>query len=295
MEIVLVIVGVIAIISLYDYFTTKNWQQVTSSTRNEVVFKNRNKDYGAFALRRDYDKTLLYVIGGVVGTIGLMSFTLMSGKEVVKNVIEPKLPPVYDTIPLIFEPKQKHAVEPVKHKKQDNGAQPDNPVEPLHFQFTNDSTDVKKLPVQDDSLGTQTPNPVKPGGGDPWGEPGPGGGGTGTGNPDPPVESVNIIHDDHEVDKDAKFNGSLQLYISNNFVVPQGDFDEMVEGTCYLKFVINQDGSISNVQVEKGVPYCTSCDKEALRVVKKMPNWIPAEIKGKPVRSYARLPIKISF
>lgn len=294
MEIVLVIVGVIAIISLYDYFTTKNWQQVTSSTRNEVVFKNRNKDYGAFALRRDYDKTLLYVIGGVVGTIGLMSFTLISGKEATtpEVVVVPKIDE--DTTVIIFD-KKVDKVEPEKHKTQDNGAQPDNPVEPLHFQFTNDSTDVKKLPVQDDSLGTQTPNPVKPGGGDPWKELGSGGGGTGTGNPDPPVEPVTLIREGHEVDEDAIFNGSLQLYISKNFVVPQGDFDEMVEGTCYLKFVINEDGSISNVMVEKGVPYCTSCDKEALRVVKKMPNWIPAKVKGKPVRSYARLPIKISF
>lgn len=290
MEIVFVVVGVIAIISLYDYFTTKNWQQPTSSARNEVVFKNRNKEYGAFALRRDYDKTLLFVIAGVTSLIGLTSFTLMSGKHTAKEVVVNPPVDTYDTTILIFDQKQDDVVSQ-KHKTETADNSQNNHADNSLFQFSDDTTATKNMASQDEKPGTKTPgNP----GDEVWEEPG-NGTGTGTGTRKEPEPEKPVIHDDHEVDDDARFNGSLQHYIAKNFVVPQGDFDDQVEGTCYLKFVINEDGNISNVVVEKGVPYCSSCDREAIRVVKNMPNWIPAKIKGKAVRCYARLPIKISF
>ena len=46
------VIMVITAISVYDHYSEKNWQEVTSSERNDVVFENRNKNYGAFQIRR---------------------------------------------------------------------------------------------------------------------------------------------------------------------------------------------------------------------------------------------------
>jgi protein TonB len=65
-----------------------------------------------------------------------------------------------------------------------------------------------------------------------------------------------------------------------------------VGGKCYLRFVVGLDGAISNVVILKGVVDCPDCDKEAKRLIENMPNWIPAKIDGKQVKSYFQLPIK---
>ena len=65
MEIIISIILLVASVSLYDYYTARRWQQVTSSIRNEIVFEHRNKEYGAYVLRRDYDKRLMLIILGL--------------------------------------------------------------------------------------------------------------------------------------------------------------------------------------------------------------------------------------
>jgi protein TonB len=62
-----------------------------------------------------------------------------------------------------------------------------------------------------------------------------------------------------------------------------------------LKFVVNESGSISDVQVLKGVPGCSDCDKEAIRVVKSMPAWKAAKMTGKAVKCYFNLPISFKI
>src|SRR6218665_584279 len=66
----IIIVSVIIAFALYDYFSTKNWQLVTSSTRNDTVFENRNKKYGAYQIRRDYNRRMLLILLGLTGGVG---------------------------------------------------------------------------------------------------------------------------------------------------------------------------------------------------------------------------------
>jgi protein TonB len=58
--------------------------------------------------------------------------------------------------------------------------------------------------------------------------------------------------------------------------------------------VIEEDGNISNVKVQRGITDCPDCDAEAVRVVKTMPKWKPAENDGKPIKSWFNLPIKFN-
>lgn len=85
--------------------------------------------------------------------------------------------------------------------------------------------------------------------------------------------------------------GEMMKYLASNIVYPKSALENEVQGKCWLKFVVGTDGSLSDIQVVRGVPDCPECDAEAIRVVKGMPKWIPGKIGGKPVKSYYNLPI----
>jgi len=63
-----------------------------------------------------------------------------------------------------------------------------------------------------------------------------------------------------------------------------------IEGKVYLQFVINSDGSVTDVKIIRGLGN-TSLDEEAIRVVKNMPKWIPGKQNGKVVDVQFTLPI----
>ena len=94
------------------------------------------------------------------------------------------------------------------------------------------------------------------------------------------------------VDENAEFPGGkikFDEYIKKNMKLTS---EMEVSGKCYLRFVVDVDGSISNIVILKGHPHCPECDKEAKRLVQNMPNWIPAKVNGKQVKSYYVVPIK---
>ena len=72
MEVILSIVAVIAGVSIYDFYSARKWQLVTSATRNDIVFQNRNQKYGAYVIRRDYDRNMVYIMLGVILSIGTL-------------------------------------------------------------------------------------------------------------------------------------------------------------------------------------------------------------------------------
>jgi TonB family protein len=85
--------------------------------------------------------------------------------------------------------------------------------------------------------------------------------------------------------------GEMMKYIQKNIHYPAKERDAGIEGKCFIKFVVEMNGSISNVEVLKGVPNGSGCDNEAVRVIKSMPNWIPGTQNGQRVRVYFNVPI----
>lgn len=82
-------------------------------------------------------------------------------------------------------------------------------------------------------------------------------------------------------------------YLSNNLKYPTQARRMGIEGTVYVVFVVNTDGSIQDVDILRGIG--GGCDEEAMRVVAAAPNWEPGKQRGKPVRVKMRLPIRFKL
>ena len=82
---------------------------------------------------------------------------------------------------------------------------------------------------------------------------------------------------------------SLIEYLSKNIHYPDTARERGIEGRVVVKFVINEDGSVSDAKVMRGIGY--GCDEEAVRVIKNMPPWKPGKQNGKAVKVYYTQPI----
>jgi protein TonB len=108
----------------------------------------------------------------------------------------------------------------------------------------------------------------------------------------PPPSSEPVIYD--VVEEPAEFPGGVQAmkdYLAANLKIPTVAEELGINGKVYLRFVVSETGSISNVSVKKGITDCPECDMEAVRVVKKMPKWEPAKNDGKVVNCWFTLPV----
>ena len=95
-------------------------------------------------------------------------------------------------------------------------------------------------------------------------------------------------------DTEAEFPGgpdSLAEFIFVNFILPDDTAEVLWDQRVYLSFIVEKDGTINNIVVEKGANELY--DSICVAVVKQMPKWIPAQKDGLPVRSLMRLPINI--
>ena len=95
-----------------------------------------------------------------------------------------------------------------------------------------------------------------------------------------------------KVEKDAVFSGgedAMYKWIANNIKYPEECKAKEIQGRVLIQFVVNKDGSLSDAKILRSPDKALS--QEAIRVVKAMPKWKPAQNKGKVVRSYFHLPI----
>lgn len=90
--------------------------------------------------------------------------------------------------------------------------------------------------------------------------------------------------------KDMCAFGKMQEYLKKNLKYPQRAIDANITGTVHVGFVVNENGSISQVKVLRGIG--GGCDKEAIRVVKAMPKWKPGKQRGKAVKCSFTLPVR---
>jgi protein TonB len=95
------------------------------------------------------------------------------------------------------------------------------------------------------------------------------------------------------VEQQPEFSGgeaALFAYLSANVKYPEIAMEVSVQGTVIVRFVVNEDGSIGDVEVTRSV--MRALDDEAMRVIAAMPKWNPGMQNGTPVKVYFTIPIK---
>lgn len=104
------------------------------------------------------------------------------------------------------------------------------------------------------------------------------------------------IYQSVEIDEEPKFPGgvhALMEYIADNVIYPQTAIDEGVQGRVLVRFVVEPNGKVTNVEVLQGIG--AGCDEEAIRVVKSLPDWEPGVKRGESVRVAVFAPIRFAF
>jgi protein TonB len=272
---------------MYEFFSSRNWQQVTSSTRNDVVFEKRNKEYGAYAMRRDYNKHLIAILffltAGLGMSYGAFRLTRINASEIKKEYM-PDCRLISVHIPI--NEKIEIPIEKIEVQKASQAS----------FEF--EEPEVTDNPEQN-------PDPViiPDGNTTASSETNSGEDGFPT---DPSIGTATVIidtkPDENEIvegfklDEQAEFPGGVperMKFLGGNIKYPEIAAINELEGPCYLQFVVSNTGDISSVKVIRGVKECPECDKEAMRVVKAMPRWKPGKINGKAVNSIFNL--KVNF
>ena len=285
MAVILAIIALVALVTLYDYFSARTWQQVTSDTRNDIVFEGRNQEYGAYVLRTEYDKRLMLIMFSLLAVIGLSYGTYI----VIKNLPEEKLPPPpVDTSQFTVQaPPVEEDVPPPP---------PEEPPPPMEKTVAFTPPVVVDIPVEDQIPIQEDMDDTKAS--------------TETNETDnvsfdfqPETNEVKEVEEKEPeiytyVDEDPEFPGgyaAMMAFIQKNFNYPQVAIENNIQGKCYVKFVVKGDGTVSSVQVERGIAGCPECDKEAVRVVRMMPGWRAGKVNGKSVSTLYRLPINFAL
>lgn len=281
---VISLIVLVLIITIYDYVSAKSWQQVSSPNRNDLVFANRNKSYGAYVLRNEYDKRMMIIIISLLLFISLAYGAWMIYKSIPEVV--PPIPPVDTTQMTVPAP----PVEEVPPPPPEDIPPPVEETVAFMPPIVVDIPVEDEIPIQEEMEEVKASTETKTGDGDEFAPPVEEGG--------PPVVEIKEAEPETFVDEEAEFPGgypAMMAFIQKNLVFPETAIENGVQGKCFLRFVVSVGGSISSVQVTKGVPDCPECDKAAVKAIKSMPNWKPGKLNGRSVSSYCSIPINFSI
>jgi periplasmic protein TonB len=262
--------------------TTNSSAAMAPQSWEDVVFENRNQDYGAYVLRKVYSKN---VIVGVIVTALLILLViffpyimeLFKGNEVVEKAPPRKLvytelsaPPPIDKPkpppPQIQLPKLQKVIKFV-------------PPKVVKEQVVEEVPTIEEI-KQNEVAAVEVEGPTEV-------------------VFEEPVEEV-VVEDDNQiftvVEQQPEFQGGYEAminFIRKNLRYPASARRMGVDGTVYVQFVVGKDGSISEVKTIRGIS--ADCDREAERVVKQMPAWKPGRQNGKPVFVRFVLPIRFKL
>jgi periplasmic protein TonB len=243
---------------------------------NELAFSGRNKEYGSYLLRKKYPKHLLFSF-----IFSVLIFFLLA--------IVPYLIYFLDTADMNFDDRELYTVEYnfIPSPEEDLGtlarllAKPPPTAEqvPVVVDSVVDK-EIKKPPEENPEEKTEGQNANSDTASYSRGQ-SPDGQGSQDGH------GIYTILDVY-----PKYPGGDQarlFYLRSSIKYPALALKMGIQGEVMVLFVIEMDGSISNVTINKGIG--RGCDEEAIRVTKGMPRWEPGRRSGKAVRVLVRMPI----
>ena len=281
LAVVWVIVGLVSTYSLFSYFSAKGWL-VTSHVRNDLVFEHRNKAYGAYALRKNYNKRLTLIMASMILAFVLGSLTMFIIRNLPKQDID--------------APKGSDKTWTVQPPPKDLPPPPPTtpPPPPLEKMTAfippviEDDPVTDPVPTQDKLEDTKAGDKTQDGSDENFDPPQPS---------DDTPKQIDTKPDPIEtfVEEEADFPGGfaeMAKFINDNIDYPQEAIDLGIKGRVTVRFVVEKDGRISNVSIATPLAGCKACDKAAVKVVEKMPSWKAGKNAGREVRTWVTLPVK---
>lgn len=259
---------------------------------NDIVFANRNKNYGAYVIRSSYGNTLVKSLSIMAfGFISLMGSAYYYTNRDSKPDGKTSEFIIKDTnIITVCDLRQPEdlikKVKPPQNQQKQNTTTSTSESTNIVDSLTNITTTVATTPV---NTGLATSSVLVTDGGNTTST----GTNTATVKNDIPA-SGNSISQGYEVDSNPEFEGGLAAlykFVGSKLKYPLLALNENKEGTVYVKFVVDENGKVGNLNLLNSAGY--GMDEEALRVVGLIPNFkTPAKVKGKAVKVYYQLPIK---
>ncbi len=265
---------------------------LNSSEWRDIVFEGKNKNYGAYELRKSSSKRhvvafiVVLVFVGVVAALPAFLDAVKAGQHqagvdeafelsnianveeqvpeenIIRQETAPPPPPLKATIqftpPVITEDskvnedKEMKSIEELNEKK-------DIQISIATVEGTNDKNAVDIAELKEHKVIVEDKEPEKP-----------------------------FV----SVEQMPQFPGGdseLMRFIGSNLKYPTIAAENGIEGRVVIRFVVGKDGNVSDVQVVRSLD--PSCDKEAVRVVKTMPKWVPGKQNGRNVPVYYTLPV----
>ena len=276
---------------------------LTSQEWRDLVFADKNKDFGAYELRRQSDRrhnmaVLFTIVGLIVVFILILAYSKysdyraeqdqlalqeqrekMAAAELIQQdeaepepepepeeqKMEMEIPEIPEEvlatvqvtqIAIVDADKVQNEVMDMEEQKEDNTAR--------GVVNQEGSDDVDKFEAVKEQVIVKEPEPEKP-----------------------KEEEIFVA-----VEQPAEFPGgqaALMKWLSQNIRYPEAAQQNDIQGRVVVKFVVEKDGSVAQATIARGVD--KDLDREALRVVNKMPKWQPGKNNGVAVRSYFNLPV----
>lgn len=256
-----------------------------SQKMNDIIFANRNKTYGAYAIRSAYNNTLIKSLGIVISSVfllvGSIYFATRQGPELKHDIgnLGGCIGTPIDLTP-IDKPKE---IKPVNNSNKP-------PKSNAIATVIRDTANINNQ----NNVTNNNNNPNGDPNGDPNANPNTGTGtGTGTGSV-VVTNTVEISEPTAFPVEEAEFEGgfkALRDFIGKNLTYPDLAREIGKEGTVYVSFVIDEKGMVESTKVLKGIG--AGCDEEAVRVVSKIPKFKKPgkNAVGKPVKVLYNIPI----
>ncbi len=243
---------------------------------DDIVFENRNKEYGAYKIRKKYNRTVLWamLVGVIVlGSVVITPYVMASVSErrqqreekAVTAEMEKLDQPIVDVPPPPPPPPPAEAqavvkfvapkvVDSVKVEDQSSFATVDEVKETVQDEAVVEVVEEVKEEVQDVA-----------------------------------EEQVFFVVEEMPGFNGGDVNVEFRKYVFANMKYPEVAAENGIQGKVYVQFVIEPDGRLSNVRVIRSVD--PVLDKEAIRVIESSPKWNPGKQRGKPVRVSYTFPI----
>jgi len=254
---------------------------------NEVIFEKRNKNYGAYAIRSEYNESLRKSLMVVSGFVLLLFVSMLGYNKYNAKSENEKVILVDDIKQEIFDWGEEVTLKPLIEQPVQNVAASAAPEGGIATQIIDNAVETGTVNLNNqqngqgpaDATGTSLTSSVVT---------------TNTVTTEAPTNTIVVSKEPLVFAEEMpEFEGGvsgIMRYVGQNISYPEGAKVVGKEGTVYVSFVVNEVGNVENVKVMKGIGY--GCDEEVVRVITKMPRWKKVgKNNGQPVKVRFNIPV----